>query len=521
MNSRFWSSQKKFSDNRRQCDILLIHPPWFRLQDSNLVPFPVGPCYIAAILEKAGLDALVWNGDYDYQPTLSMGGTNMLNTQELVQSHTRLLSRLEAADDPVWQDVESIVRLIKPKIVGISAYSASFPSAQRVAKIVKRINPEIVTILGGMHPTIERENLFSQCDCFDVMVVGEAEKSAPPLFSKLLQGEKIPQLQDIPGLIFRSGQEVIFTGEVEPIANLDEIPWPARHRLIDLDKMPPSAHQAIYGFRGCPFQCIFCGSHNMFGRKPRIRSAENVVSEMEFVHREYRTKYFYICDDLFLYDKERVIEFCSLLKERGLNIYYTLQTRGEMLDESLLPQLKETGCQHIAVGVEVGNEEIRKKIKKGNKNEEIRNANRLIKKYRLRMSGFFMFGFPWETREQMLETVEFMEELNPCVAFPYIVTPAPGTELLNIARAMELIPLSLDLSSFAHTSPKMGLTTTLSETEKEQLIDEILARFSKHNKKSLQKDLWTRPIFYLYAARDAGLFESPKILLKYFSNLFS
>lgn len=511
--------RKKLSSNRRKADILLIHPPWFRLQNSNLVPFPVGPCYIAAVLEKHGLDALVWNGDYDFRPAQSMGGTNLLNTQELVDAHQLMLERLKNRGDPIWNEVVSILQIVQPRIVGISAYSASFQSAQQVARIVKKYDPNIKVVLGGIHGTIAREEIFKSSKHFDVVVVGEAEKYVSPLFSKLLQKKENRELKDIPGLLLTIDGKVHFTGEPERIANLDEIPWPARHRLIDLDKMPAVAHQPVFGYRGCPFRCIFCGSHNMFGRKPRLRSAKSMIDEMEHVHNKFGTKYFFICDDLFLYSKDRVKEFCSLIKERKLNFYYTIQTRGEMVDEELLPKLKATGCQHFAIGVEVGDPEIRKKIKKGNKNSDIRRAAKLIKKYDLRMNGFFMFGFPWETKDQMLATVSFMNELNPVVAFPYIVTPAPGTELLEISTKMDLVPSSLDIASFAHTSPQMGLTDSLSEKEKKRLFDDIMSQFSQHNRKSFRRDILTRPFFYFSAAKDAGLLQSPVVLLQYFKGL--
>lgn len=506
--------RKQLPHNRRRAPILLVHPPWFRLQGSNLIPYPSGPCFVAGNLEQAGLDALVWNGDFDRRETLSMGGTNPLNTAELVNAHARLVEALANDRDPCWLELRSILELVRPRVVGISSYSASYDSARRVAELVKAHDPSIVTVLGGMHATIARGDILRSTPAFDVLVVGESERSVPPLFSRLLAGQTGKALCDIQGLILRIDGEIVSTGAPVRVENLDEVPWPARHRMIDLDKMPPVAHQPVFGYRGCPYRCVFCGSHNIFGRRPRLRSAANMVDELAHVHEKYGTKYFYICDDLFLYDEDRVRTFCALVRARKLPIYYTIQTRAEMVDEELLPLLKASGCQHLAVGVEVGDEEIRRKIQKGNTNDQVRRAAQLTRKHGLRMSGFFMFGFPWETRETMEKTLAFMKELDPCVAFPYIVTPAQGTELLNIAREMNLIPAALDMSSFAHTSPKMGLTQNLSEEEKQQLIDKILAAFTRHNRKSFLRDIFRRPLFYLYAAHDAGLLGSRQAVLR-------
>jgi len=145
----------------------------------------------------------------------------------------------------------------------------------------------------------------------------------------------------------------------------------------------------------------------------------------------------------------------------------------------------------------------------------MRNAAHLIRKHGLRMSGFFMFGFPWESKKEMLATADLMEELDPVVAFAYIVTPAPGTELLEIARSMDLVPPDLPLSSFAHTSPDMALTPHIPAEEKTEFLDSILERFSRHNRRSFLRDVLTRPHFYYVTLRDGGILTSPAFFARY------
>lgn len=505
-----------FPSNRRKCEVLLIHPPWFRLQGSSLVPYPVGPGYLAGILEQEGIDALIWNSDFDPSAPLSIGGTNILKTDEMMQAHERYRSRLNDLDDPIWDEVMQIVEMTSPRVIGLSVYSASFKSACNVARIVKERHPEILIVFGGVHATIDPEGCLRESPDCDVVVHGEAELSAGPLFSALIAGRTGPEdLAGLQGVAFLDKGRFIKTERPPAVTDLDSLPPPARHRIIDLDKMPPHAFQAIYGFRGCPYRCIFCGSFNVFGRKPRYRSAESMAEEIHVIHKTYGTRYFYICDDIFMLKRDRAIEFCSIMKRKQLPIYYSIQARGETVDADLLRELKATGCQHIAVGVEVGDEEIRRLIKKGNTVEDMRKAARLIKEAGLRMVGFFMFGFPWETREQMLKTADLMEELEPCIAFPYIVTPAPGTELFDIALDMGLISGTVDWSSFSHVSPQMGLTSKLEPEERKELIDAILNRFTKHNRDSLRWDWFRRPRFYFAAARDAGVFSSPLKIIQY------
>jgi radical SAM superfamily enzyme YgiQ (UPF0313 family) len=389
-----------------------------------------------------------------------------------------------------------------------------------MARLIREEHPEIPIVLGGVHASIAPEACLEACDAFDVVVRGEAEKTSSRLFSALLNsGHK--DLASIRGLVFRKNGTLINTGDPEPVEDLDSLPFPARHLLVDLDKMPPHAFQSLYGFRGCPFKCIFCGSFNVFGRKPRMRSAQSMADEIEMVYKTYGTRYFYLCDDIFMLRRERAIEFCSIMEKKRLPVYYSVQARGEMLDPELLRWLKRTGCQHIAIGVEVGDEEIRKLIRKGNTVDQMRKAARLIREAGLRMVGFFMFGFPWETREHMLKTLHLMEELRPCIAFPYIVTPSPGTELLEIAQHMGLVGGQMDYASFHHESPKMGLTAKIPEAERKELIDFILERFTVHNKESLQWDLFRRPRFYWAAASDAGITSSFRVSLKYLTKTFN
>ncbi len=509
-------------DNRRRCEILLIHPPWFRLQGSSLTPYPVGPAYVAGILEKAGMDALIWNGDFDADAPMSVGGTNILKTNELTRMHERFLARLDDSSDPIWHESLEIIKLTRPKIVGLSAYSSSFKSASNVARIVKRFDPSIITVLGGIHASIDPEGCLRSEPAIDLVAIGEAELTAPRLFQTLLRnGIEQATLAEMPGIAFRNKGVIQKTEKGPVIDDLDEAPLPARHLLIDLDKMPPHAFQSLYGFRGCPFKCIFCGSFNVHGRKARIRSARSMVEEIEMVHREYGTRYFYICDDIFLLRKPRALEFVSLLQRKNLPIFYSIQTRGEMLDLEILKKLKRTGCQHIAVGVEVGDDEIRARIKKGNTVADMRAAAEMIRKAGLRMVGFFMFGFPWEDKEQMLKTASLMEDLDPCVAFPYIVTPSPGTELFTIAEGMGLLNGDVDLSSFHHESPRMGLTSKIPEFERVHFIDEILERFAKQNRRKIRKDVFKRPWFYWAVARDAGLTSSWPRVFKYLTAVFA
>lgn len=497
--------------------IVLVNPPWFRLQGASLVHYPPGPCHIASALEQINYDSIVWNADFDSERKAVVGGTNIINTDELTRQHKVYQKNLNDLNGPIWLEVREKLKEFNPDILGISVYSCSLKSSLNVAKIAKEINSNMVIIFGGIHPTIDPDGVIKNPEV-DYVVVGEGEITIQELIRAIDNKDDVSQIK---GIAFKDGDKIIKNERRPAIENLDSLNWPARHKIYQKELFPPSAFNTLYGSRGCPFQCIFCGSFNIWGHKMRTRSAESMVNEIEYVHKTFKTNYFYICDDIFFINKDRAFRFGQLLKEKKLNIYWSLQTRGEIMDDELLAMFKRTGGQHIAIGVETGNAHIRKLIKKGNTLDDIRRAAKLIKKHGLTMVGFFMFGFPWETEKEIADTVNFMKEINPTICFPYIVTPSPGTELSEIAKDMGLIGAGDNLENFYHESPEMCLSVNIPPEKRKDIINKTLKEFALNNRKNLFKDLFRRPKFYwVTAVKDQRLLKNPKVILQYIKDIF-
>lgn len=492
-------------------NILLINPPWYRLQGASLVHYPPGPTYIAAALEQDGYNPIVWNVDFDPEVKTVIGGTNILDTDELVKQHNLYKKNLNDLNAPIWEEVKAHLSEFKPDVLGLSAYSATYKSALNVAKIAKQINPKTVTIFGGIHPTIAPNDVASQ-EQVDFVVCGEGEITIQELI-KAIKEKK--DFSEVKGLVFKTNGHIHKTSDRERIEDLDQLPKPARHLIYKKEKYPPAAFQGIYGSRGCPYKCIFCGSFNVWGYKLRTRSAENLVQEIEDTQRTYGTRYFYLCDDIFFMKRERALKFCQLILDKKLDIYWSAQTRAELVDDELLDMMKKSGGQHVAIGVETGDENIRKLIKKGNTLEDMRRAAKMVHAHGLTMVGFFMFGFPWETKEDIDRTVKFMKELDPTVAFPYIVTPAPGTELSEIAQQMGLIDPGASLEDFYHESPEMCLSVNIPLEERKTIINNTLEIFANHNKSHFVRDIFRRPRFYYSLLHDYNMIKHPKFLLNY------
>ncbi len=250
------------------------------------------------------------------------------------------------------------------------------------------------------------------------------------------------------------------------------------------------------------------------GYKPRTRSAENMVSEIEHVYRRHGTRYFYLCDDIFFIDKERARKFCRLLIERNLPVYFSAQTRAEMVDDDTLALVKKAGGQHIAVGVEVGNPEIRKLVRKGNTNDHVRHCAELIRRHGLRVVAFCMIGLPWEGPKEIEDTVNLIKEINPYIVFPYLPTPAVGTELASLM--LERNPGGLlEYRDRCHIDTSAALSERMDEQEKKEVLTWALDEFVKVNRKSLLRDVVSRPRFYWALAQDMAFLRNPRFFFTY------
>ncbi len=497
--------------------VLIINPPFYRLQSASLIHYPPGCCYVAAILEGMGIDAPVYNADYDPTRKTILGNTNHINVRALIEQHTTYERRLHDPQDPLWGEIRSVLVQHRPEYLIISVFSTTLTAGNRIAAMAKELNPDVKTIFEGcfnrgLHCAIDpaANGDFSM---MDFALRREPEETVAELFAAFRAGQT--DFSAIRGLSWKNAAGEVVHNEDRPfLENLDELPFPARHKLINFESTPPTCFQGIYGSRGCPFDCVFCGCHTSMGYKPRTRSAEDMVEEMEAVYRRHGTRYFYICDDIFFIKKDRAQRFCELLINKRLPIYFSGQTRAEMADDETLALYKRAGGQHIAVGVEVGSPEIRQLIRKGNTVEDVRACAAKIRRAGLRMVAFCMVGLPWETEADIMATVNLVKEISPYIVFAYLPTPAAGTELAEVLQAKN--PSGFEaFRDRCHIDPQVGFSEKMDQNERRRLLEWALDEFVKLNKKSLVRDVLTRPGFYWAMAHDLGFFKHPGFLWAY------
>jgi radical SAM superfamily enzyme YgiQ (UPF0313 family) len=294
------------------------------------------------------------------------------------------------------------------------------PLYNQAKKLIKQIHEtcKAEVIAGGPHPSINSLECLDDLKA-DFVVHGEGE-----------------------GIIQRiiRHQECRMWGNYKPL-DIDSIKFPVRinkgkYRL-DLPDAEDQMVASVITSRSCPYPCTFCSSKKILGNKLRMRSVDNIIEELiQLVSLGYNTLIF--LDDAFTFDRDRTIELCKKMK--CFRFKWWIDTRVDKVDEELLGYMKDAGCVFIVYGIESGNDEILKRIKKGITLDSVRKAAAATKKVGIRFKANLMLGHRNETLDQMVDTIKLALELQADKASFYQVIPLPGTELfsyINIKNTSE------------------------------------------------------------------------------------
>ena len=383
--------------------ILLVNPPQTFYKGSLICceQMPLGILYIAGVLKKEGfeveiLDALRDSNGFSYCGEKMYYGLSQ-------------------------NDIMRRIRIYKPDIVGISnPYSSQIENAIMVADITKHIDPKIVTIIGGAHPTVAAFDLMQNQASIDICVRGEGEYAMRGLIKKEME------LQDIPGLVYRNKGIISYSRGPEPIEVLDSLPFPAyemidmekylsRSYLINLiknDRLRYSSPFSVRAFemitsRGCPYNCIFCSVQSVMGKRLRAHSPGYVLEHISYVINKFRVNHIGFNDDNISFDRDRFDAILSGIIDRKLRFTWDCPNgiRADTLDKPLLEKMKEAGCKHIFIAAESGNQDVINKIIKKNLDLlHVEEVLRLCKKIGIKADVYFVLGLPGETLDDMRQT---------------------------------------------------------------------------------------------------------------------
>ncbi len=374
---------------------------------------PVGPAYLAAVLERARRPVTIWDGQ------VHPGGIDGL---------------------------AEVLREEQPAVVGITCFTPMVPQTRAVAELVKSTLPRSKVVVGGTHPTVLPAETLEDPN-IDCVVRGEGEHTLPELLDAWERGV---QIDGVRGISYRRDGAVVHTGDRPYEDNLDSLPLPARHLLpLDAYRQVPDAAiarpiQAMITSRGCPHRCIFCSARLSSGYRYRARSAARVLEEMELLVEEYGARQIIFLDDNLVVDGERVSEICGLILERGYQhrVVWTCAARADQVDEPLLRRMRQAGCRLISFGVETGSPRLMRLIKKGMTLEQVREAVAAARRAKILVRGTFILGLPTETVQESQQTIAFAKQLGIDSAKFSLATPYPGTELYSMAVDEGLPPIT-------------------------------------------------------------------------------
>lgn len=388
--------------------ILLVHPLGYRPEEArgditriaNLMP-PLGLASIAAYLESKGLHA-------------------------------------DLIDSVAWPDSDGALRELlrdrRPGFIGVGCTTFGFRDALRVLRLAKAELPGIKGLLGGPHVSALRERILEENAEVDYTVIGEGEETVEALMRGATPGS-------IPGLTYRDGGQVAFSGFRSRGIDLDSLPFPAYEKLagypgvykLPIFNYPRSPNASCISSRGCPYECSYC-DRSVFRKSFRFNSAEYLYEHLRILKDRWNIRHVNFYDDQFTFHRQRIRDFCRLLLDKPLDMTFNCAVRAEHVDPDLLRQMKEAGCWMMSLGIETGDPELLARHRQNADLEMLGRTLRDIKKAGIRTKGLLMMGLPGETEESIRRSMRYVLAL-PLDDFNLTkFTPFPGSPIHETIR---------------------------------------------------------------------------------------
>lgn len=365
-------------------------------------------------------------------------------------------------------------------VLGISSTTVAFHRSLQLAQAVKAARPETIVVIGGPHVSSQPDHPL-QHEAFDYAVRNEGEETLDELLQRIADhGDP----RGVRGLIYRQNGQIVVNPCRPYIADLDTLPFPAYDMLPDMRIYSPPPFNFkrlpvanIMTSRGCPNACTFC-ENTTFGRQFRMRSAESIVAEIEFLMTQHGAREISFVDDTFTVRRSRIYEIFDLARQRGLRFPWSCMSRINTVDEDLLRYMRDNGCWYISFGIESADEEILRTIHKNISPDSVARVINSCHRLGIVTKGFFMIGHPRETVQTIDKTIAFAKRIPLRHVVVTINTPMPGTEQYQHAHEYGTLDES-DWKRFNYWKPVFvphGLTPEILLAKQQQFIREFYVR---------------------------------------------
>ncbi len=395
---------------------------------------PLGLAYVAGSIKHAG---------YDVTALDALGEAP--------------LQKISLEDDEYVSYGLSIKQIIKQlayedfNVLFVSImFSLEWPMAKSFIQTIKKTYPDVLLVCGGEHTSSCPEYCLEDCPEIDICVVGEGEETSVELLRAV---EQKKSFSEVSGIVYRSENGINKNPNRARINKLDDIKWPA-WEMFPLENylsnglgygIKPGRSMPILISRGCPYQCTFCSSPQMWTTKWQARDVECVLNEMQHYIDKYKATNFDLYDLTAIVRKDWIVNFSQKIIKKNWNIAWQMPagTRSEALDDETLKLLHLSGQHHIVYAPESGSEETLTKIKKKIKIGRMKKSIKSALKEGMYVKISLMLGFPDETHKAMMQTLNFTKDLAIMgVNDIYIASfsPYPGSELFNQMRKNGQIP---------------------------------------------------------------------------------
>jgi anaerobic magnesium-protoporphyrin IX monomethyl ester cyclase len=433
--------------------ILFVEPPkhlWFVM--GEYLPPPLGILELAAYVESKIPNAEI----------------------QVLDCQARLLD---------WAGLEKYIQSYRPDIVASSSLATcNAYTAVRAVATAKKVNPSILTVVGGQHFTALPDESLRTYPEIDVIVRGEGEQTLADLVHT---AENSKSFADIEGISFQRNGRVFHTPDRPLIANLDELPMPAYHFVEDHMRKyhfrMMAGSSAIYalveGSRGCPHRCTFCSQWKHWRGTWRSKSPKRIADEFKFLYEDYGAEFLWLTDDNFPLGQSGK-QLCDEIVSRGIaeGIMWFVQARCDDMTRhsDVLPRMRSAGNMWILTGAESGSEETLRRVGKNTRPDQIRDAVDLMKKSDIFAQTTFIIGHRDDTHETLSDLRRFVNDIDPDLAIFMLLTPFPGTEVYEEARKNGWIE-ETNWANYDMVHPIMP-TAALS---REQLREELLECYTE------------------------------------------